>query len=557
MQAKAQQINYQWANGLFGNGIKSMKSVKTDSESNVIVCGSFTGSSDFDPGPMDDTRASNGSHDIFVEKFDVLGNLVWIHTLGGTGEDIGHSLSIDNDDNIYIAGQFAQTVDFDPGSLSADETSAGGLDAFIVKLSPGGQLIWVQTFGGPFSDLASSIMLGNSNEVIVAGEFRMTVDFDPNSGVVNKTGQGGSDYFIQSLDDDGNLQWVQTFGGIWDEKEIIVTTDILDNIIVGGKFTGTVNFGNLLAPINLSSYSSNTTNDAFVQKLSPQGIVLWAKHFGGTGGDCLGALDCDSQGNIYASGEFEGTADFDTGTNLPMFSSNGFNDIFVLKMNAQGESVWSKSIGGIGFDWGSALTIDNIFGGIYLTGSFGFDVDFDPGLDTLIKNHGSSPGQAIFLLKLTENGEFGWVESIKSSNAGFGQELALDSEGNIIIAGEMIDTVDFDPSLDTANIGAPLGLSLYIAKYELLALGIPNLPKTDSKIKAYPNPTKGELNVELKNVYPASKLELLDITGRTLQTKTVQATGKETLNLQSFARGVYLVRITSGSDQWTSKIIKK
>ncbi len=122
-------------------------------------------------------------------------------------------MAVDSSGNVYTAGMFYGTVDFDPGSGTENRTSAGGAAAYLLKLDSSGDYAWVAVFGNSQTDTAQGVAVDSSGNVYVTGYFEGTVDFDPGSGTDNHTSTGSKDVFVLKLDSSGDLVWAKSFGG--------------------------------------------------------------------------------------------------------------------------------------------------------------------------------------------------------------------------------------------------------------------------------------------------------------------------------------------------------
>ncbi len=181
--------------------------------------------------------------------------------------------------------------------------------------------------------------------------------------------------------------------------------------------------------------------------------LSWAKKFGSTLADQGYSIVTDSNGNSYITGYFSGTTDFDPGSANYNVTSNGNWDFFILKLNNAGDFVWVKTIGGLAYDYGNKIILDNS-NNIFITGSFNGNVDFDP--DSVgtyeINTVGNLGG---FILKLNSQGDFIWAKSILGINGGSGMysnDLVFDFKGNIITTGVFYGTMDFDPNANVFSL---------------------------------------------------------------------------------------------------------
>lgn len=174
-------------------------SVVIDAGGNVYVSGSFQDVCDFDPGPGVYPLTSAGTNDGFFCKLDSLGNLIWAIGTGGTGEDTGRKLNLDDVGNLYAVGHFSDTVDFDPGPGTTTLISQGGLDAYVRKLDPQGNLIWVYQLAGPADMTGNLLELDENLNLFAVGHFTDSVDFDPGPGNYSVYGQPPFDMYVHKM----------------------------------------------------------------------------------------------------------------------------------------------------------------------------------------------------------------------------------------------------------------------------------------------------------------------------------------------------------------------
>ncbi|PCI92566.1 MAG: hypothetical protein COB15_17465, partial [Flavobacteriales bacterium] len=435
------------------------RALAIDGGGNTYIIGTFFGTVDFDPGPGTYLLTSIGfTPDIFISKLDVNGNFVWTKSFGGNFNGCTNSsITIDNSGNVYSTGYFNGTVDFDPNVGTYNLTALGGDDIFISKLDANGNFLWAKSIGGSNSDDGRSIVADNSGNVYTTGKFQGTVDFDPNAGTYNLTALGGNDIFISKLDANGNFVWAKSIGGSnWDESYSI-SIDNSGNIYTTGKFLGTVDFDPNAGTYNLTALGSS---DIFISKLDANGNFVWAKNIGGSNSDGGHSIVADNSGNVYTTGKFYGTVDFDPNAGTYNLTALGGNDIFISKLDTNGNFIWAKNIGPASNN-NYSIAVD-ISGNIYSTGEFINTFDFDPNAGTY--NLTSSGGYDIFISKLDANGNFVWAKNIGGSNSEESYSIAIDNLENIYTCGNFSNTVDFDPDTGTFNLTSIDSLDIFIHK---------------------------------------------------------------------------------------------
>ena len=440
--ALAQNLN--WVKS-FGepNGV-TVTSIAVDNAGNVYTLGYFIGTADFDPGPGTYNLSSTGAaYDIYVSKLDASGNFEWAKLWGSTGHDLGISIAVDASGNVYSTGWFGGTVDFDPGAGTSNLISNGDYDTFISKLDASGNFIWAKNLGGVAFDAGYGITVDADGNVYITGAFSGTGDFDPGAGIFNLVSAGSQDIFVSKLDASGNFIWAKKMGGTSSDYPASISLDADGNVYTTGYFQGTADFDPGAGTYNLVSAGSQ---DIFVSKLDAAGNFIWAKKWGGTDQDKGSSLKVDASGNVYSTGIFSGTVDFDPGAGTSNLSSAGGVDIFISKLDASGNFAWAKKWGGTSTDIGSGITVDDS-GDVYTTGYFHGTADFDPGPGTV--NISSAGNADIFICKLDASGNYVWVVSIGGTSGDVGSSIAVDAAKNVYANGTYSGTVDFDPGAGT------------------------------------------------------------------------------------------------------------
>jgi hypothetical protein len=448
----------EWAQQMGGAAFDIAQSIAVDASGNVYTTGYFYGTADFDPGAKTVNLTSAGSIDIFVQKLDVHGNFIWVKQIGARDFDGGQSIALDTSGNVYTLGYFEGTVDFDPGVGTANLTSAGSYDIFVQKLDPNGNFLWAKQLGGINYDQGLSIVTDVSNNVYTTGMFSGTADFDPGAGTANLTSAGDYDIFIQKLDANGDFIWVKQMGGTgWDTGNSIAV-DTSGNVYTTGYFYGTADFDPGAGTTNLTSAGST---DIFIQKLDANGDFLWAKQMGETSGDEGQSITVDAFGDIYTTGYFSETADFDPGAGTINLTSAGSTDIFIQKLNTNGDFLWAKQMGGTSSDFGFSIALDTS-ANVYITGSFEGTANFDSGAGTAMLTSGGTSN--IFIQKLDTNGEFLWVKQMKGNSGDRSNSIAVDDFGNIYTTGWFQGTTDFDPYEGKANLTTTGSEDIFVQK---------------------------------------------------------------------------------------------
>jgi len=338
--------NFVWAKSMGGLSSDFALSIVLDAMGNVFTTGSFIGTVDFHPGVGTFNLTSSGSEDIFISKLSTDGDFIAALRFGGVSRDRAHSITLDDVGNVYTAGYFEGTVDFNPGLGVFNLTSEGDKDIFISKLDASANFIWAKKIGGPATDEAFSIALDATGNIFTTGSFSGTVDFNPGAQLFYHTSAGTKDIFISKLNTNGDFIWARRMGGVEDDIGLSMTLDASGNVYTTGTFKETVDFDP--KPPSVYNLTSAGFTDIFISKLDTSGNFVWANSIGSTGSELTSFLTLDTSGNIYTTGSFAFTIDFDPGNGVEILTPNGSVDVFIQKLNSNtlsvSDNIFEKSL---------------------------------------------------------------------------------------------------------------------------------------------------------------------------------------------------------------------
>ncbi|MFM2386968.1 MAG: hypothetical protein RL660_1725 [Bacteroidota bacterium] len=384
----------------------------------------------------------------------------WTKQIGSVNNDQGYCVTTDTDGNIYTTGVFHGTADFDPSTNTFALTSAGDADIFISKTDALGSFMWATRLGGAAGDVSRSISCDHIGNIYITGSFQGTCDFDPGAGNLNLSSAGGSDIFVLKLDATGELIWARQIGGTGLDRGLSIKTDTRGNVLTTGFFENTADFDPGIATFNLNAFGYH---DIFISKLDPSGNFKWATKIGEATDDEGTCITNDAYGNIYVTGRFQGTCDFDPSATMYNLVSPGNEDIFISKFDSLGNFLWAKQFGDFNIDYGNSIAIDNS-GNVYTTGAFRGIADFRPGGGT---HYLTSEGESdIFISKLDAQGNFVWAKKIGSTSSDIAYAISTDASGNVYTTGQFNGTVDFDPDSSSFNLDASAGANIFISKLD-------------------------------------------------------------------------------------------
>lgn len=392
-------------------------------------------------------------------------NTQWVRDFASSQDIEITAMSVSRISEVFIAGTFHGTADFDPGPgetlLSSGSSDAG----FIAKYDPAGNLVWANRLVGTGDVQINDIVVDPMSQVGVVGSFEGTADLDPGPGIFQKVSKGGHDIFVLRLLTDGNLQWGWADGDSEDDMGFAITTDARSALYVTGKFEGKIffqNFGSLTY-----EHTSIGGTDVFVARFNNAGHLSWVRSFGGDEDDSGTDLDLDYSDNVFVVGTFAGEADLDplhTSTNT---RSHGRDDIFISMMTWIGESRWQNYMGGKGNESNAKIWVE-LDGAFFVSGEFENSADFDT-----LREGGeieSRGGKDIFLVRFAPapGREMQWVRGIGGPQNELLAGLAEDSFGNPYVLGTYRGTVDFDLGDGVTELTSSGGADIFLAKYTRL-----------------------------------------------------------------------------------------
>lgn len=527
-------------------------------------------------------------------------DLDWATSIGGIDWDSGKSIATDNFGNVYVTGEFRDTVDFDPGINTFNLISGGNQDIFITKLDSSGGLIWAKQIGGSQStsfEQANCIHLDEKGNIYVTGSYMGQADFDPgnNTFFITSSGAGVFTSFICKLDKFGNFVWAKQLGGTLASESNSIAVDQNGNVYTTGYFDGIADFD---PGINTYNLVVNGYSDIYISKLDSLGNFVWAKQIGGNSGEFGTAISLGLNNSVYISGSYNGTVDFDPGSGVFNLSSPvGDQEIFIAKLDSQGNFSWAKQIGGeVGYalssdnngniyvsgyyDWNDISiskfdALGNLIWAkqigpyicysievganehIYLTGKFFGTRDFDPGSNTY--NMTALGDVDAYISKLDSSGNFIWAKQLGGTSQWTqveGRSIAVDPSENIYTVGSFNYTVDFDPSSITYNLSAIQSYDIYIHKMNPISLSTLENSFEDN-LKIYPIPTEGNLMLEFGKIFENINLVLRNTLGQILDVKSAHHISRMEIQVDE-ASGIYLLEISDQKNQRAVvRIIKK
>ncbi|MCA1761756.1 MAG: SBBP repeat-containing protein [Cryomorphaceae bacterium] len=397
-----------------------------------------------------------------INLFGQPGATQWVHPIQSLQESTGDGVDVDSEGNVYSIGTFSGSVDFDPSS-GITVLNGASEDVYLQKFSPAGELLWARRIGGFGTNHGNTLAIDNDGYVYVAGGFEGTLTCFANSNQLSQTAEAYLDIFVAKYDSDGNVIWLKQFGGNGYDQAIAIAVDNVGGIYLTGRFMNTCNFDFEGSPQNRTAVGFH---DAFILKLSADGLYQWVKQMGGLTYETGYDIHVDENG-VYTTGLF----DYEIRLNgTQPVGTNGDRDIFITKHSHDGQFLWGKSIGGNSNDDGRTVSTDSE-GNVYVGGDIIGMVDMDPGQGSELFD--GSSDYIPFILKLDEDGNylsyaaFDYVSEIGNTDPqlAYITNICHDQSDNLYATGTFLGTIDFDPDAsDTHLLTAQAGRDGFVLK---------------------------------------------------------------------------------------------
>ena len=461
--------------------------------------------------------------DVYVIKTNVMGDTLWTRTIGGLETDQGVDIQKTIDNGYVVVGS---TYSF----------GAGGSDVYLIKLNNSGDTLWTRAYGGASDEGGNSIKQTGDGGFIIAG-------------YTNSFGSGFIDVYILKVDSDGIFQWSKTFGGTSTESAYDIQLANNGFIIAGYTSLGAGNF------------------DAYLINTDFSGNMIWSKKYGGASHDYGYSVQTTSDGGYILVGTI-------------LSSGAGNHDVYLIKTNSIGDTLWTKSYGGTLADYGYVVKQMPDDGYTIAGTSYSF--------------FGTGSTSDVYLLNTNATGNLNWSRMIGSVSIDEAHTLALTSDGGFLIGGlswsfgggtqydlSLIkcDSIGFSgcfentPSTLTSStrtdVVSPATLvtsTNTITSFTRsnignggastpLCISVDIQNNTMGNFSFYPNPNSGKFNVQLEDEWIHGEIEVLDLLGRVIY--KVEISDKKTIeiNLGDETNGVYLIKIIGNKNLFTKKVM--
>jgi hypothetical protein len=507
-------------------------SIAIDNSGNAYITGeTISINYDIIPGAFQSTNG--GDYDVFVTKLNSTGTaLIYSTYIGGSSDDGGNSIALDNSGNAYVTG-YTTSTNYDITSGAFQTTNGGGDDVFITKLnSTGSALVYSTYIGGSYDDRAYSIAIDGSGNAYITGK-TLSTDYDIIPGAFQSTNGGDYDVFVTKLNSTGTALIYSTYmGGTNYDVGLGIAVDVSGNAYITG-YTASTDY-------DITTGAFQTTNgggtyDVFVTKLSSTGTaLLYSTYIGGSAFDFGYSIAIDGSGNAYITG-YTTSTNYDITSGAFQTTNGGQADVFVTKLNSTGTALlYSTYIGGSNNDYGNAIAIDGS-GNTYITG-YTWSTNYDTTSGAFQTTFGGGTYDA-FVTKLNSMGTaLMYSTYIGGSANDAGNAITIDGSGNAYITGFTVST-DYDITAGAFQNTNGGGSDVFVTKLDFLTTGVETLVDKEALFSIFPNPNSGTFTIQVSK---AGVFELMDVTGKLINVYTITDT-HQTIH-ENLAAGMYFIR---------------
>jgi hypothetical protein len=399
-----------WGSYYGGNGTEYGKSISTDASGNIYLAGETSSSASIASGGHQNTYGGS-NNDAFLVKFNSSGIRIWGTYYGGSGSDIGQSLTVDASGNIYLTGVTNSTTGIAFGGHQMNYGT--GTDAFLVKFNSNGVRLWGTYYGGSGYDATNFCKTDGLGNIYITGwtNSNNSIAIGGHQNIIG----GGNDAFLVKFNSTGVRIWATYYGGNADDGGGSISIDDIGNIYMVG---GTSSNNNISS--NGFQNNSGGAGDAFIVKFNSSGQRIWGSFLGGSQAESANSCIVDITGNIYLAGRTASTSGIALG-GFQNYYGGGTNDAFMSAFNSSGNLLWSSYFGGTGTEYGNSIIMDAT-GNIYLSGetssvaaiaSSGYQNNYSGGRDAFLEKF-CIPSYSIETIVSCE--PYTWVNGITYSS---------------------------------------------------------------------------------------------------------------------------------------------
>lgn len=537
----AQSADWEWAISVNGPSDEDeIDAVASDKEGNVYISGKFEDTLQVSgyPTPL----ISNGMADIMLVKYDSTGVFQWAHQYGAAGEDNVFDAACTRNGDIIISGYFQNTIQIDTITIR----SYGGFDAFLARLDSDGNVIWILQYGGTSDEGGNEVAITDKGQIIVSakslgnitiGTFNFT---NPNPGI--------GDSYVISLNPDGTVAWARTISGIGASRAKAIAVDKAGNVYCGGDF---ISINYIVDELGIQhGLSSHGARDAYISSWTATGNLRWFKTWGGMGNEMCKGIATTEKLDVYLTGPFTETVNFDGKT----FVSGGSSDFYMWKLSTTGGTEWLRHISSVEdvLSGGEIVSDGNggVIMGIGLTNTLQLQTDTG-----FISYTVPIPGIAHpFFMQYNADGAITFTKFADDNSSGYGTFGEISRSGKRVFLDVILrGSLTFNNTISSGNYtNKDAGLTCIVLP-DSEPNKINDIGINSKVLKIYPNPTRQFLNIQYRE--GTYDVFIYDMLGRMVYNQ-LKVKSKCIIDCSFLSDATYLLKVIDKNASYTGLFVK-
>jgi len=499
---------------------------------------------------------NHGYADVLIVKYDSCGNITWTKSFGAEGGEVITSMVTDSYNNLYVAGVYTSLSLRIDNFIVQNSGMNYDYEVFFMKFNSNGKLMWVNTINGKNTEGYPQIAINSKDELLVTGFTTSNSIFFGTDTLYNTSvGPARGDIYLINYSNEGRVIWSKMFGGPDYEDSPFITIDKLDNIYLTGSFTSK-EF--IIDSIKLTNKSVKNQaflhDDVFLIKLNGNGKAIWGNSYGGDQHEYVNSIIVDKSNNVYINGLFESPKiKFDD--SIYTISRNNFFDNFALKLNSNGNIIWTKVFVANNQNiLNGSIQVDDYLN-VYITGQIYF-----PGIkvDSFQRtNNFAGALTDVFLIKLDSNANLIWGTSIGSNSVENVFDMKVIANDELVITGHFAS--------DTLLIGnhtllyeSKGGFNYFIAKLGGNIKTSLHEERIYNTLQITPNPGNDLVSITLPDRLVHEKnltIILNDLNGKRINCSYYADQEKYILDVTSLPQGYYVISLIGPNERYVQKLV--
>jgi hypothetical protein len=540
----AQISSFEWLGVTKGLNPTRVRAIHLDKDENVITIGKFTGNISYESPDGTSNPNLSGDDNLYIQKVDSDGNFQWLVDIVSSNGHSAEDIVTDIDGNIYITGIFSGTLSFE--GVIPSINSNGEFDAFVVKYSPDGQVLWAFSIGGEEEDSVEGLAIDQAGNIIVVGYYKGTIDTDPSEEEWLLESIEKRQAFVASYDENGHLNWTKQYTDFASDASIPIdaTINSKNELIIVGSFLGSIGFVTTDDIEELQSDGAGEIGYVLKLDLNTEGTFIWARTVGEStfGWISLNSVEVTLEDDIVIEAPISGDITIETADISESFSTAFRHSIIFQLADEDGTMQWFQAFTGTADVMVRDLSLD-AEGNIYVVGLFAGEADLDVSAQngTEITSIQPSNEKEHFLAIFSKEGDLQYhYQYGKETFFGFGSAIVIKDEA-IYITGVFEQNTDLNPlPEESLLVSVEASSDSYLIKLRRDPITQQPILDAENTWTVFPNPTSNM--IVLDGINQTVTYRLYDTSGRLCKEGNINSTENQ-MNLDHLDKGIYLLQL--------------